>query len=162
MEKLSKVILGYLLFSLSSCSTAVNKEDEFVTNTSNGRPYYHLMYSLSPDSIQSIDSLSESEFYDNGGQFEVLIKQEKFPVRAPNCKGDIILRMPWTDDSSTIPDKYVLYKEIIEIRGNNSQAVAVAIELNPYVSFDNDGVYLTQCNVFFRHKSRKYIPNTEP
>jgi hypothetical protein len=52
---------------------------------------------ISADDIVSISRSKEmprSEFDDDWGQFEVFIPKEHFPVAAPNCRKNIILRMP--------------------------------------------------------------------
>ena len=155
-----------ILFSICSCGLAVNNESTtYITNITDGKPYYHLMYSLGGENIDSVNQLTKDEFYLNGGQFEVHLKKKLFPIRSPNCKSNIILRMPWVQENDSLDRKYNLYKDITSLRegnDNNDKKVDVAIELNPYIASDEKGIYLTQCNVFFRNKNGKYVDNIKP
>jgi hypothetical protein len=164
MTSLAKIGAIAILITICSCGFAIGEKSRgYVTNATGGKPYYHLMYSLKAEDIESLDKLTKEEFYENGGQFEVRIKKDLFPIRAPKCKSHIILRMPWAQGERFLIEKYSLYETISSMYENNiPEKLDVAIELNPYVSFDEDGIYLTQCNVFFRHKGGKYIPNTQP
>lgn len=164
MISLNRVGAVAILLSICSCSLAVNdKSASYIVNTTGGKPYYHLMYSLNSEKIDSVDRLTKDEFYQNGGQFEVHINKDLFPIRSPNCKSNIILRMPWVKENSSLDEKYGLYKDIAALReDNDGKTVDVAIELNPYIDSDDNGIYLTQCNVFFRSKNGKYIGNIHP
>lgn len=163
MVRVFSVLLLVFFAALGSCSVAKDKQRlDYVTSQLNGKTYYHLMYSLSAEAILSLDELSKTEFYDNGGQFEVRIDKALFPVRSPNCKSSIILRMPWVGGGATdgsLDAKYAMYRQLVALDKNESSAaVDLAIELNPYINFDDKGIYLTHCNVFFRHADGKYIP----
>lgn len=150
------------LLLIAACSLAVNDDTTYYTvNTTDGKAYYHLMYSLKAENIVSMDRLTQDEFYQNGGQFEVHIDKGAFPIRSPNCRSNIILRMPWVKDNGSLDTKYNLYKNLTALNDGefNSNNVDVAIELNPYLSSDDEGIYLTQCNVFFRSKDGQYVDN---
>jgi hypothetical protein len=166
MISLKRIGVITILLSICSCSLAVNSESAgYVTNIAGGKSYYHLMYSLRIENINSVDKLTKDEFYQNGGQFEVDIKKDLFPIRSPNCKSNIILRMPWVQEGVSLDKKYDLYKDIsslLDSGDNNRKEVNVAIELNPYIASDEKGIYLTQCNVFFRSKNGEYLSNIKP
>lgn len=124
--------------------------------------YYHLSYKLSAENILSIESLTKDQFLINGGQFELVISKDLFPIASPNCAKNIILRMPWTNDNyknsdTFISEKYELYNEL-KNASKTKDEINVYIELNPYVEVSNDKFVLTQCNVFFRHADGRYIP----
>ncbi|GGB22496.1 hypothetical protein [Agarivorans gilvus] len=150
-----------VIFSNVSCAS----NEDVVTTTSNGKNYYHMKLSLNNQSISSIKEFREAQFVMNGGQFEVRVQQNSFPIKAPNCKGDLILRMPWTNSDLSaadvfIDEKYNVYKAIVDASKSEGSNVDVYIELNPYVQMTGDGFELTECNVFFRHANGQYIPKT--
>ncbi|WP_411992546.1 hypothetical protein [Agarivorans sp. DSG3-1] len=156
------VSVGMMLSNISCASS-----EDVVTSTANGKSYYHMMLSLNDHSISSIKEFSAEQFVMNGGQFEVRVQQNSFPIKAPNCKGDLILRMPWTNSDLSvaevfIDEKYNVYKAIVGASKSEGSNVDVYIELNPYVQMTGDDFELTECNVFFRHANGQYIPKTGP
>ncbi|WP_163133159.1 hypothetical protein [Agarivorans sp. Alg241-V36] len=147
-----------------SCFCFASSEN-VVTTTSNGKSYYHLKLALNDQSISSIKEFSADQFVINGGQFEVKVQQNSFPIKAPNCKDDLILRLPWTNSGLNaaedfIDEKYNVYKAIVDASKSEGSNVDVYIELNPYVQKTGDDFELTECNVFFRHVNGQYIPKT--
>lgn len=159
-----KHILIVSLFALQalSASASVIFESRITPYTINisqsGKHYYHLMYELNSDNLLGLESLTKEQFRIGGGQFEVIIKKALFPIDAPNCKTDIILRMPWSENKQAIEKKYKIYNNIKLLKKYN-RSVNIAIELNPYVEKSLDRIKLTQCNVFFRHANNEYIPH---
>jgi hypothetical protein len=156
-------VFSAISFALCACSIAGDAKPEanYVVNIGkNDTLYYHLLYTINTDNLVKIETLSEKQFKQNGGQFEVLLKKQAFPIEAPNCKSDIILRMPWVASQLGLSQKYLLYKNIIALIHNQKDAVTVTIELNPYVKPDKNGLLLTACNVYFRHANNQYIPHT--
>ena len=110
--------------------------------------YYHLQYLLDTEQYK----INLDYGFNAGGQFEVLVPKEHFPIAAPNCNRDIIIRMPW---SSIVDDKKALYDQLL----SKQQNTLVTLELNPYVKVISEQplqLELTYCNVFFRHKSGNY------
>lgn len=90
--------------------------------------------------------------FNDGGQFEVLVPKEYFPVPAPNCRKNIIIRMPWSENEE---DKQQLFNTL----SSTEKPVQVILELNPYVvvlSKEPLQLQLTYCNVFFRHRNGNY------
>jgi len=139
---------------------------DVVTSVTNDKEYYHLEYVLTKENIISLEILTNTQFKINGGQFEVLIKKSMFPIGAPSCKSNIILRMPWSNPEGTnyelsIDEKYEVYKQIRKAsEAGEFYSVDVVVELNPYVNLDSGELKLTQCNVFFRHANDRYISYT--
>lgn len=134
-----------------------------MTSSFRGKTYYHLKYTLTKHNILSIKEVSKSQFSINGGQFDVLIGKEDFPVNAPKCNSNIILRMPWTTPENThfdrlVSEKYKVHQSIVNVlNSKENEELAVYIELNPYVEVSGNRLQLTQCNVFFRHAGGQYI-----
>jgi hypothetical protein len=107
-----------------------------VNNGKSGALYYHLLFTLNTGNLTKFEVLSERQFKQNGGQFEVLLKEQSFPIAAPDCKSNIILRIPWVAGQLGLAQKYLLYKTIMALTDNQKGTVTVAIELNPYVKTD--------------------------
>ena len=137
------------------------------------RTYYHIKFNLTKSNSRiknrpnRLDHAEELEkVAKNGGQFEITIDKDSFPIGAPGCKGNIILRMPWTNPNlpfaeEKIKGKVDLYGKIIELyEKNDVTEVEVTIELNPYVNERSTSpleLELSGCNVFFRHANGGYI-----
>jgi len=159
------ILIGVSQFIGIGCGVAdePGKQGEVVTSTSkSGKQFYHLAYKITADNMVKIDQLTKQQFYDAGGQFEVFLNKQKFPVSAPKCKSNIILRMPWSEEANhAIDTKYALYQQLTAIKPGNPDGVTVYIELNPYVKKDGDAFALTQCNVFFRHNNGDYLPKLD-
>jgi hypothetical protein len=138
---------------------------QIVVNEGRYGPFYHLRLELRADVI---DFKQSDRAARSGGQFELRLRQEKFPVPAPNCRGSIILRMPWTSPQSVeakkkIAAKEELLKRILALENNPNEVLPVVIELNPYVKVVGRRplkVQLTQCNVFFRDAYGAYVDVT--
>jgi hypothetical protein len=101
-----------------------------------GALYYHLLFTLNTGNLTKFEVLSGRQFKQNNGQFEVLLKEQSFPIAAPDCKSNIILRIPWVADQLGLAQKYLLYKTTMALTDNQRDTVTVAIELNPYVKTD--------------------------
>lgn len=127
--------------------------------------HYLMCYELSTDNVR----LRKTAKFSSGGQFEVLIPKEKFPVTAPKCRRDLILRMPWTDPglenaAAKVAQKRVLHDAIVALAPRGGQAgsgqpVDVTIDLAPYVRVVTEDplkVELTGCNIFFAQKAGAY------
>lgn len=157
-------VISFVFFISDSPVFAEN--NEVVTSVLNGKNYYHLKFLLSSKNIVSVASYTDKQFLDNGGQFEVLVKKNAFPISSPNCKSNIILRMPWTNPKLSnsklfISEKMAIYKAIKNITNSEEHdTLDIAVELNPYVSLKSNRFELTQCNIFFRHARGRYISRT--
>lgn len=158
-----------IFFSFFNLPLLLGGESEIRIFANPGKygPYYHLQLQLKASSIDF--DLSDSTPR-SGGQFEIRLRPESFPVPAPNCRGPIILRMPWTAPDTPgakekIAAKEALLKRILALRQLSEETLSVVVELNPYVevaSRDPFKVRLTQCNIFFRHGLGAYIDHTNP
>lgn len=130
-------------------------------------PYYHIRIELT---AAAIDFAESDQMVHSGGQFELRLRPEHFPVPAPTCRSVLILRMPWTapdahDATKKIAAKQALFERILALQQAPDAVMPVVIELNPYVEIISRSplqVQLTQCNVFFRHASGGYVDDTGP
>jgi hypothetical protein len=110
--------------------------------------YYHMSHQFEPGKY----TLNLDDGFDKGGQFEVLVPKEYFPVPAPYCPKNILIRMP---SSHNLEKKKSLYDLLM--RG--SDKIDVVLELNPHfigISTDPSELELLFCDVFFRHKDDDY------
>jgi hypothetical protein len=173
------------LFLLSSCATSevrevvnntatvdpvdkiLNQKALIKTNRSGNQQFYHMYYLLADSNIVDVPLINKDSFKLDGGQFEITLNSTQFPITAPNCRSELILRMPWTDNSlpnadQLINEKFRIYQLILDLKNNDkAPALKVSIELNPYVKVENGNYLLTQCNIFFRSAKGGYIPNTD-
>jgi hypothetical protein len=130
-------------------------------------PYYHMHLVLT---ATMIDFAASDRLARSGGQFELRLHPEHFPIPAPHCRNSLILRMPWTapnvpDAAKKIAAKQALLARILALEQVPNAVVLVVVELNPYVEVISRTplrLQLTQCNVFFRHAFGGYIDDTQP
>lgn len=90
--------------------------------------------------------------FNKGGQFEVIVSKEHFPITASRCKDNIIIRMPYSKSEAK---KHALFDTLAA-----SKTVTVTLELNPYINVLKTSpleIELQYCNVFFRHRSGDYF-----
>lgn len=172
------MLKNYLSTSLILCITlltplyayAIDKNIEVFSHKGKHSIYYHMAFTLNNSNFDFSKDEENKPYYsytvqdlkDAGGQFEIIIPVDKFPITSLNCKNDIILRMPWSDlnNSKGISGKIDLFNSLKEIKTLTKDKIDVTLELNPYVKADskaNHGVVLTSCNVFFRHARGVYI-----
>jgi hypothetical protein len=157
-------LLALLHFALPVTGSV---ETEIVVNPGKYGPYYHMRFELR---AEGIDFRRSDDAVRSGGQFEIRLRPEHFPVAAPNCRGLLILRMPWTAPQTSgaaekIAAKEKLLARISALEHAPEAAVPVTVELNPYVEIVSRKplkARLTQCNVFFRHASGAYIDHAGP
>lgn len=155
-----KVIMLVTVLSPIAVVQSALEEKELINITRvKGKNYYHIKFELNKNNFR----LNTKFGFNEGGMFELFIPKEIFPISAPKCKKNVILRMPWTDDSIELSARYIkekklLYESLINI---NDHKIKVIIELNPYIRVVDaitHKVELTRCNVFFRHSGGRYIP----
>jgi len=118
---------------------------------------------ITSDNLLKVEKIDKHDFFLDGGQFEVILNKNRFPISAPHCKGNIILRMPWSsEEQGGIEKKYAVYQSLEKIQSGKKDKLTVTLELNPYVEKSGNSYRLTQCNVFFRTAHGQYVNNTEP
>lgn len=160
-------LAGAICFGSLSLAAQSATNPEIVVNPGRYGSYYHLRFELT---AAAIDFPRSDRAARSGGQFELRIRPDRFPVPAPACRGSIILRMPWTapdarEASKKIAAKETLLKRILALEQSPSAVVPVVIELNPYVEVVSRGplqLRLTQCNVYFRQAAGGYVDHTGP
>ena len=142
--------------------------------------YYHIRFALTPDNCELTVPLPERrpkykgsnvfEFAE-GGQFEVFVRKDEFPVPAPHTdRIYLILRMPWTNPHKpaaplSLSEKRKLFDAIRVMKTNGRGKVEVTVQLNPYVTLveaDPLRLELSGRNIFFRHAHGRYVDYVGP
>ncbi|WP_252179496.1 hypothetical protein [Endozoicomonas sp. 4G] len=120
---------------------------EITVNPGKYSKYYHFQYELRPGHYE----INKKYGFNAGGQFEVFVPKEYFPISAPNCNKNIIIRMPYSKKETT---KKALYDKLLQ-----NKSVTVTLEANPYVTVIQEKpvkLQLQYCNVFFRQRAGDY------
>jgi hypothetical protein len=159
-------VIGFWVLSLAVCASA-QTNGQVVVNPGRYGPYYHLRIELT---AKAVDFALSDKAIRSGGQFEIRLRPEYFPVPAPRCKTSLILRMPWTAPETAgaeekVAAKRALLQRILALEKDSHASVPVVIELNPYVEVTNHKplrLRLNHCNVFFRQAFGAYVDHTEP
>jgi hypothetical protein len=125
-------------------------------------PSSEISMKITADDIVSISrskELPRNEFDDDyWGQFEVLIPKERFPVPAPNCKKNIILRMPGVSPndrsrSAKLDARWDLFQSLYAVKEGKKESILVYIASGPYMKTKKDGAgELEYCNAFIKLK----------
>lgn len=134
-----------------------------------------MSFTLTQQNIVSIDTKKDKNrkaFEADYGQFEVYIQKEMFPVPAPNCKKNIILRMPGTSPDAPGAKKQLelnwqLFQSIHAVIEGKLASVEIHIEIKhspgiaPYMLLDKQGnPVLEWCNAFISPKTFSGKPFT--
>lgn len=88
------------------------------------------------------------------GQFEIRLRPQDFPLRAPHCRQNIILRMPGVapdsaDRADKLQQRWSLYQQVLGVRLGRVEAVALPIDTHRYVQRLRSGERILQfCNAF--------------
>jgi hypothetical protein len=99
------------------------------------------------------------EFMRDWGQFEVRVPKGRFPIRAPRCRRNVILRMPAASPRKAewrerIESRWRLFQSILEVKAGKVAQLEVELAAGPYQTRDEQGeVVLQYCNAFFKEPS---------
>ena len=150
---LFKILFLNVLFSSSAFAS------EFVATapTPSKRSYQPFSVTLTQKDISSIKggNKDREKFENDMGAFEIRIPKQNFPVPAPNCKKEIILRMPgsYAEDSTIKEDieaKWKIFQDVKQVKAGNYKDLKVTVTPLHYVTDRADGTMeLEYCNVFF-------------
>ena len=156
-----------LAFHFFACSSLLANGDsnmsQVVVNHGKRFDYYHIKYALTNNNF-TLHNPGDKFFFEDG-QFEIYLNKQEFPIPSPNCKNNLILRMPSTlsDDKNhrkSIHRKKRLYEEIKKVHEGKLRSLEVVVALNPYVKVKSKNplsLELENCNIFFRTKKNHYV-----
>jgi hypothetical protein len=148
-------LLALVVFNAAQAA-AEKATDAVVVSQGKYSDYYHLRYVLKPQNTtypSGTDKYgAERTLQMKDGMFEIFIKPEQFPIKAPVSAKHLILRMASNKDSGCTH----IFQQIKEMLDTPQGQVPVIIELNPYVEKISDHplqLKLTESNVFFRQSN---------
>lgn len=136
-------LVFYLVFVCANSNSS-----EIKVNPGKYNDFYHLKFELKSGQY----SLNEEMGFRADGMFEVYVAKEIFPINAPNCNSNIIIRMPGYGPA---PKVRSLFSKL-----EKSESLTVVLELNPYFDIVKESpleLQLSYCNVFFRHRNGDYF-----
>jgi hypothetical protein len=175
MARNRQLIIFIALFFLS-VSNAFPSENNKIYVTPNkysdNEPYYHIKYTLAPENtVLKVERYYQGKPFDyaslqENGFFEVYIRKDKFPIKAPGCNSKyLFLQMKGSELPSHITEKKELYNRIKKMVETGKGSVDVIIELNPYSIVkkkDPLEIELEGCNIWFREAYGRYISYLGP
>lgn len=88
-ERLSALVIVLLMFAFAYFVPA--------THVHGQAAHHDITVTLTANEIVNISlpkEIERSAFDFDGGQFQILIPKERFPIPAPNCNKNVIFRMP--------------------------------------------------------------------
>ena len=107
-----------------------------------------------------------------GGQFDLLIKREHFPLQVPVscCNQYLILTMPYTNvrlegGRSKVAAKRRLFEEIETLRAAKTGRLRVVIDVTWYAEIESEKplrISLKDRQIYFRHVDGAYVPHVDP
>lgn len=121
-----------------------------------------LVISLSREDIVRIRpnrDTTQASFDRDWGQFEVLVPKERFPIPAPNCRKNVILRMPAVgpdapDRERRVEWRWTLFRALHDLASGRIEEVETALLPGPYMKTDGSGrPVLEYCNAYFNDKA---------
>lgn len=116
-----------------------------------------IIFNLSNQDILQIKAanISRKSFENDWGQFEVLIVKNRFPIPAPNCRSNIILRMPGIapdapDRRKQLDIRWYVFQSLLDLKDKKIDQFEVVLSNKHYMKFDGKGKpYLQYCNAYF-------------
>ncbi len=108
------------------------------------------LVAIEPASDTTLDA-----FMRDGGQFQVRVPKERFPISAPNCRKHVIVRMPavlpgaakWRE---RVASRWELFQSVLAVKAGQVSRLEVQLKAGPYQRRDAQGnPVLEYCNAFF-------------
>ena len=181
MSAISRLRIVFAVLWLVSGSSGIAAEGSGVVRVVQGDESRLLLpFDLTPEnfglSVPGIDRESADgavvgwEFRE-GGQFDVLIKREHFPLQVPEscCNHYLILTMPYTNPrldggAGKIAAKRSLFDQIERLRAAKEGKVRVLIDVTWYAKVESASplvVSLKDRQIYFRHFDGAYVPHAK-
>jgi len=166
MTRVHRILVLACVSSQVIVCVARQETPAIVVNSGRYAPYYHMRFDMT---AAAIDFSRADRSVGPGGQFTIRVRAARFPVPAPSCRGDLVLRMPWTapgvpEAERKVAAKAALLDRLLALEHTPEGRVPVVLELNPYVRVMSQSpltLQLTQCNVFFRQVAGGYVDDTD-
>jgi hypothetical protein len=105
--------------------------------------------------------ISREAFYQDWGQFEVRIPKERFPIPAPHCRKNVILRIPGAPPQTParadqLERRWNLFQALLALSKNKDARVELPLAHGPYVERGSTGEReLQYCNAYVASEGLK-------
>ncbi len=152
-ERLSALVIVLLMFAFAYFVPA--------THVHGQAAHHDITVTLTANEIVNISlpkEIERSAFDFDGGQFQILIPKERFPIPAPNCNKNVIFRMPGVahEDplrSAKLDARWDLFQSLYAVKEGRKESILVYVASGPYMKTKKDGTReLEYCNAFIKLK----------
>jgi hypothetical protein len=105
-------------------------------------------------------AVTREQFEEEWGQFEVLVPKQSFPIPAPNCRKNVILRMPGVTPNAPsreqqLAARWDVFQAVHALREGKRSQVEFELASGPYLKTDKQGrLRLQYCNAYIRAQGR--------
>ena len=116
-----------------------------------------MLFNLTQQNIAGVapakDTRREMFDQEQGGEFEVRIPKALFPIPAPKCRDNVLLRIPALNlsvvDGSWQQDRWKLFQSLHAVAEGKMKTVEVSLRLGVEMGFDKQGnPVLESCNAY--------------
>jgi len=131
-----------------------------------------MLFSLTQQNIIAIEPSKDisREKFESGmwGLFEVRIPKKLFPIPAPNCRKNVMLRIfgvdpDERDSKQKLEFRWQLFQSLYAVMEGKIDSIEVPLESGPYLKFDKQGnPILEWCNAYIDANSMSKRPFTPP
>lgn len=137
-----------LLFCSLAQTTAVSAAEGVPPLPGSFRIGPHEIVRISPGNV-----IDRKQFDEDWGQFEVRVPKSRFSVPAPNCRKNVILRMPGVPPDAPgreqqLEWRWRLFQALHAAAQGEGPPVEVEIARGPYMSLKPGGPVLQYCNAY--------------
>lgn len=97
-------------------------------------------------------SVSRKQFDEQSGEIGIVVRHDKFPLPAPNCKHDVMVRLPELDKGNTATELNKRWAMFQQIRASLEKTKPLELTLitKPYLKPNAAGKYeLPYCSAYF-------------
>lgn len=129
-----------------------------------------ILFSLTQQNIVAIEPGKDisREKFESGmwGLFEVRIPKKLFPIPAPNCRKNVMLRIfgvdpDERDSKKKLEFRWQLFQSLHAVMEGKIASVEVPLDSGPYMKFDKQGnPALKWCNAYINANSMSKRPFT--
>ena len=108
--------------------------------------------------IRPASDTSQDAFFRDWGQFELRIPKDRFPIPAPHCRKNIILRVPGVgprveDRARKLEQRWNLFEALPALTKSKEGKVELPLARGPYIESDGaGGRQLQYCNAYIEAK----------
>jgi hypothetical protein len=122
------------------------------------------LLTLAPGDVAEVRparGVTREQFFEDWGQFEVRIPKERFPIPAPHCRKDVILRMPAVPPRASaraqqLEYRWNLFQALLALNEEKGAKVELPLASGPYIVRGSTGAReLKYCNAYVDGKALK-------